>query len=808
MKQAVKSITEQICTPSLKIATYVLAVMLASTAGAWDNPLSVEANQTYTLSGDETHDQLIVNEGSVIELNGHNLTITGAFSPSSTAENHAIVQNSANDEAAVMRFELTQGIGSSEFSKIEFRDNLTLAVNASFSDSTFVNGVNNTHTGGTILDNTRYGSNDEGKVPRIDNANGLGTGSVTFANGATLRAISAAFTYPWTAIASTGNGCTNQFYMEYANSLNAAGIPVTVEAGNIFCLRHLQRGIGSNWNEADYSGVLGTFWIRGNDADNATGHSNIGFYPDMPNGVLMLSGKELRHGGTGGDDHVWRLGGIATPDSITSYSSGAILRRTGTDGGKVTVEVGSANVDTTWYGEFTYDNNSNKDWNIKKVGTGVWTIGGANTYRGTTEIAEGAIRLLKTGEIGSSESNPTIKFTGGTLIFAAVPDHNPLSRFAAETAPLKIGVEKDVEISGELSGNVQAEAGIVKSGEGDLLFTNFHSLPSPAIVSNGLMFAKVNASFSGRIEVVNEDATLALYASGKELSVQVTNEDSSNTRTGATIHGAGTLRLDTEAGKDWGWRLMNADFSDFTGTLEVTAINENNSGTAHGITGRWDGWNNHFENTTLKISGAPAEDRIVFFEERNSLTLGAIQLLNAHAQFKITGENDLLTFGGKANSESIFNGQFVANKVQLVKNGDTPLTLGSGFSVVDGSTLTVNAGTLVNNADLSGELNYTLTIDPGVRFTGEGVFGAVDLYVNDVVVPDASTFTDKTAEYGFLTATSFSNIGSSSNISSLLATLNANETRGKWKVVARSNGDGTVTLKCVYSKNAFVVILR
>ena len=34
MKHAVKSITEQICTPSLKIATYVLAVMLASTAGA------------------------------------------------------------------------------------------------------------------------------------------------------------------------------------------------------------------------------------------------------------------------------------------------------------------------------------------------------------------------------------------------------------------------------------------------------------------------------------------------------------------------------------------------------------------------------------------------------------------------------------------------------------------------------------------------------------------------------------------------------------------------------------------------------
>ena len=579
-------------------ATTLIAFQTCYTALAWDTPLNVDGGATYTLSEDETHDQLIVGEGSIIDLNGHNLTITGALSPSSTSSNRANIKNSAAGSPAKMTFTLTQGIGSQEFQKVQFAGNLVLEVNASFSDSTFVNGVNNTHTGGTILNNTRY-ANDESKVPRIDNADGLGRGAVTFANGATLRAISSAVTYPWTSLSSTGSGVTNQFFMEYANALTAANIPITVEQGNTFRLRHLQGGIGAHWNDADYSGILGTFWICGNDADDATSHSNIAFYPNIENGVLMLSGKELRHNGTGGSDHVWKLGGIATPASITSYSPGAILRRTGSDGGRVTVEVGSANVDTTWYGEFTYDNNSSKDWNIKKVGTGVWTIGGANTYHGTTEIAGGAIRLLQAGEIGDSTAAPKIHFTGGELVFAAVPDHNPFSRFMSETAPLKIGVEKDVTVSGEMVSGVQAAAGIAKSGEGNLEFTNFHALPTPATVSGGTMFCKVNANFSGSISVA-DGATLTLYGSGKELSVETTDPETSvKTRTGATVSGAGTLKLAVEDGKTTGWRIMNADFSEFTGVLEFPSANAMTA--AYGLTGRWDGWNNHLGQTTLCI---------------------------------------------------------------------------------------------------------------------------------------------------------------------------------------------------------------
>ena len=42
----------------------------------------------------------------------------------------------------------------------------------------------------------------------------------------------------------------------------------------------------------------------------------------------------------------------------------------------------------------------------------------------------------------------------------------------------------------------------------------------------------------------------------------------------------------------------------------------------------------------------------------------------------------------------------------------------------------------------------------------------------------------------------------------LLEAINAGDTHGKWKLLKKDNGDGTVTLKCVYRKNAFVVVIR
>ena len=89
---------------------------------------------------------------------------------------------------------------------------------------------------------------------------------------------------------------------------------------------------------------------------------------------------------------------------------------------------------------------------------------------------------------------------------------------------------------------------------------------------------------------------------------------------------------------------------------------------------------------------------------------------------------------------------------------------------------------------------------------GEGAFGDVDLSKNDVVAPALTAETDKTTEFTLLTATSIA--GTSATMTALLNEVNASDKKGKWKLVKKSNGDGTVTLKCVYGKNAFVIILR
>lgn len=157
--------------------------------------------------------------------------------------------------------------------------------------------------------------------------------------------------------------------------------------------------------------------------------------------------------------------------------------------------------------------------------------------------------------------------------------------------------------------------------------------------------------------------------------------------------------------------------------------------------------------------------------------------------------------------DSYLNGTFLNKSVTITKTGAGKLTMGPGFAAPEGSTINVNEGAFAMDAGMTAaDLPPYLTIANGVKFTGEGVFGAVNLSVNDVVVPDAATFTDKTATYPILTATSFS--GTSANVTTLLNTLNANEKSGSWRVRAVPTGNGAYTLTIVYAKSGFMIIFK
>ena len=188
------------------------------------------------------------------------------------------------------------------------------------------------------------------------------------------------------------------------------------------------------------------------------------------------------------------------------------------------------------------------------------------------------------------------------------------------------------------------------------------------------------------------------------------------------------------------------------------------------------------------------------------VTVDSFEHLHANAQIYSERSTWTLNLLG-INGDSYLNGAFTGQAVNIVKAGARKLTMGSDFTALEGSMITVNEGVFALDAGVTyAQYSSILTIASGVALAGEGVFGAVNLSVNDVVVPDVATFTDMTATYPILTATSFS--GTSANVTALLNTLNANEKSGSWRVRAVPTGNGAYTLTIVYAKSGFMIIFK
>jgi cytidylate kinase len=228
---------------------------------------------------------------------------------------------------------------------------------------------------------------------------------------------------------------------------------------------------------------------------------------------------------------------------------------------------------------------------------------------------------------------------------------------------------------------------------------------------------------------------------------------------------------------------------------------------------------------TIKVGGYTYSREFVEAVTVKDIYDAEVEILNAIADegsCVIAGRSAFFVLKGRPNKVDIFitaskegrikrimekQGLSREDAVHVIKTGTDKLTMGLGFAAPEGSTINVNEGVFAMDAGVTyAQYSSILTIAPGVAFAGEGVFGAVNLSVNDVVVPDAATFTDKTATYPILTATSFS--GTSANVTALLNTLNANEKSGSWRVRAVPTGNGAYTLTIAYSKSGFMIIFK
>ena len=217
-------------------------------------------------------------------------------------------------------------------------------------------------------------------------------------------------------------------------------------------------------------------------------------------------------------------------------------------------------------------------------------------------------------------------------------------------------------------------------------------------------------------------------------------------------------------------------------------------------------------NAKFRVSGNPPEPTAVMLVETQwnpasaHVTVGAYEHLNPNAVIWTERSAWTLNILGVA-GDSYLNGTFTNQPVYIVKTGPGKLTMGPGFSAPEGSTINVNEGVFAMDAGMTqADLPSYVKIAEGVAFTGDGVFGAVDLSVHDVVAPALTADTDKATEFTLLKAKSIT--GTSATMTALLATLNANDADGKWVVTKVDNGNGTKTLQCVYRKAGLTIILR
>lgn len=129
MKHAVKSITEQICTPSLKIATYVLVVMLAATAGATPQVF----NADHELTAD---DVAAAGSDSITQTSG---TLSVGMDPLQNYTGRLVIEN-----ASVAGLFTLHGASENDKRLYGFGENTTLVLsNATVTKLTADNGGTN-----------------------------------------------------------------------------------------------------------------------------------------------------------------------------------------------------------------------------------------------------------------------------------------------------------------------------------------------------------------------------------------------------------------------------------------------------------------------------------------------------------------------------------------------------------------------------------------------------------------------------------------------------------------------------------------
>jgi len=399
--------------------------------------------------------------------------------------------------ASTARLELTNGISMSNNITLYARANTTVGIE-NLSGNNTLSGTISTSTGGNYYtiqsDAGLLTLGSAGGIAmsciassgiRTNTLQGVGNGSVVgnITNGSATVAIAKAGTGTWSL--SGSNTYTGQTYISAGTlvmaNTNALGTGTVFFSGTANAALDVATD-GSDYTNLISAGSSSVFTIASDVKTGTVGiNHNLGTFsigsgatplqlnvssgPNVASGSPQITAPLLLSGGSGGTTIINPTTAAMIIPNVTATVTSKILQLDGTN-------TGNAITGTLGQGGFVVT--------VVKANTGTWTLGGANTYTGTTTVSNGS--LVVTGIIGSN----IVMVTGGKLALSGsgtISNGTPIVVGSAGTfdvsaaAGFTLGAGSTLAGSGVINGNLADSSGsqILPGGSGAIGTLTFNN---------------------------------------------------------------------------------------------------------------------------------------------------------------------------------------------------------------------------------------------------------------------------------------------------------------------------------------------
>jgi autotransporter-associated beta strand protein len=324
-----------------------------------------------------------------------------------------------------------------------------------------------------------------------------GTGSVNVLSGTTI--LTATNTYSGGTTIAAGTLAVGA-----DNNLGAAAGGITFTgAGTLQFLSSFatSRAVALN--------ATGTFDTQANTDTLAGIISGPGGLTKVGSGTLILNAANTYTGPTTINAGTLQTGianALSTATAVTvasgaTFNLNSFNQSIGSLAGAGSVALGSAILTTGNDGiSTTFSGAIGGTGGLTKIGSGVLTLSGSNSYSGGTTINGGTLAVSADSNLGNSLGS--LAFGGGTLQF--------LSGFTSNRAVTLNSGGGTFDTNGNnstLGGTISGSGGLTKIGAGALTLTGANTYSGATSVNAGTLF--VNGSIANSAVTVNSGATLA-----------------------------------------------------------------------------------------------------------------------------------------------------------------------------------------------------------------------------------------------------------------------------------------------------------